>query len=51
MMKQYASDEGLTHISLSFQRGLWKDRQDQYSYSLMNCSEIIAQLECFRLLC
>ena len=28
-----------------FQSGPWKDRQDQHRYSLMNCSEIIAQLE------
>ncbi|CAE7831638.1 unnamed protein product [Symbiodinium sp. CCMP2592] len=33
-----------------FQSRPWKDRQDQHRYSLMNCSEIIAQLECFRLL-
>ena len=33
-----------------FQSRPWKDRQDQHRYSLMNCSEIIAQLEGLRLL-
>ena len=37
--------EGYQNFSRS-----WKDRQDQHRYSLMNCSEIIAQLECLRLL-
>ena len=32
------------------QSGPWKDRQDQHRYGRVNCSEIIAQLECLRFL-